>query len=63
MTDLPELEKYHTPAQVAVIFEVKADTVRTWIKEGKIRYIKLPGGQLRIPESAVRELAQQRYGA
>lgn len=38
-----------TPEEVAKECGVSGDTVRRWIREGKIRAIRLPGGRYRIP--------------
>jgi excisionase family DNA binding protein len=62
MTESPELEKHYTCNQVGEMFEVNPYTVRAWIKDKKLRAIRLPGGEYRIPESAIRELAEQKYG-
>lgn len=37
-----------TPEEVAAIVKVQARAVREWAKKGKIVFIKLPGGDLRI---------------
>lgn len=54
-------EKYYSPAQVAQTFDVNVQTIRMWTRSGKLRAIKL-GSKTRIPESAIRELAQEMYG-
>jgi excisionase family DNA binding protein len=48
-------EKLYTPSEVAVMFGVTPYTVRLWIKYEKIRGIKLPNRQWRIPQSALEE--------
>lgn len=61
---MTEIEKHYTTEQVAELFEVGAATVRQWIRDKKLAAIKLPGsGRIRVPESAVRNLANQKYGA
>ena len=61
MTDI-EI-KYHSVATVAEMFEVTRATVRAWIRDKKLEAIQLPGnGQLRIPDHAVRQLANNKYG-
>ena len=57
-----ESEKLYTTAEVAEMFSVKTNTVREWCKSGTIKAIQLPGGRWRIRESAVKELANERYG-
>lgn len=52
-------EKLLTPAEVAEILRVKESTVRDWFRKGKIRGIRLPGGDVRIKESTVREILEK----
>lgn len=47
---------FYTPKEVADLLKVKETTVWAWIKSGKIEYIKLPGGQYRIPQQTVDKL-------
>lgn len=59
-----KIEKMLTVAEVADIFGVKPLTIRTWLKEERLRGIKIGSGHYwRIPESAVIELANRKYGA
>jgi len=44
--------------EVAELLGVDRHTVVKWIKEGKIRAIKLPSGRYRIPESEVRKILE-----
>jgi excisionase family DNA binding protein len=41
-----------TPKQVAVLLGVSYETVRVWLRDGKLRSIKV-GARYRIPESEV----------
>lgn len=43
---------YNT-VEVAVIFNVTNQTVRLWIKKGRIQTTKTPGGRIRIPREEV----------
>ena len=49
-----EKEKYLTPEEISVQYNVKADTIRKWIRQGKIRAAKL-GRVWRISESDLRD--------
>ena len=54
-----DLETLYTPAEVAKYFGVSPQTVRIWIKSGKLRAIKLGtkgSALLRVPESALSEM-------
>ena len=42
------------PGEVAVMFGVNAKTVARWVKEGRIRCIRTPGGHMRIYAEDVR---------
>jgi len=51
------------PAEVAETFSVTKDTVSEWLREGRLRGVKIGKGHYwRIPESAVLELANKMYG-
>jgi excisionase family DNA binding protein len=57
-------EKMLKPSEVAKIFDVKPNTIADWLRDGTLRGIKIGKGHYwRIPESAVRELAEKKYGA
>ena len=43
-----------TVAEVAHLFKVEARTVYRWIKTERLRAIKTPGGQHRVPAGEVR---------
>lgn len=42
--------------EVAEILKVTPIAVAKWIREGKIKAVRLPGGQYRIPESELEKL-------
>ena len=41
------------PGEVARLFGVSAETVGRWVRAGKLRAVRTPGGQLRFRESDV----------
>jgi len=43
-------KEYYTTGDVAKLFGVSVSAVQYWIKRGKIKAIKTPGGQYRIPK-------------
>lgn len=53
---MKHLEKvaYYSPEDIAKQFNVKSDSVRKWIREGKLKAIKL-GRVWRISESSLQE--------
>jgi excisionase family DNA binding protein len=57
MTD----EKFLTVAQVAERLEIGQETVRRWIKSGKLHAVNLGGTKLgyRIPESEIERLLRE----
>jgi len=55
---LERRERMLRSGEVAEILGVDRHTVVKWIKEGKIRAIKLPSGRYRIPESEVRKILE-----
>ena len=52
-------KKLFTPPEVARLLGVGRSTVRFWIKRGKIRAVRTPGGQFRIPSEEVERLKAQ----
>lgn len=49
---------YYSPEDIAKHFNVKPDSVRKWIREGKLKAIKL-GRIWRIPEVALQEFIEE----
>ncbi len=57
------METHYTVNQVAALFAVTSATIREWMKSGELRGIKIGNGHYwRVPESAVKELAEKRHG-
>jgi excisionase family DNA binding protein len=42
-----------TVAQAASLLNVSEKTIRRWVAAGKVPYVKLPGGTLRLPQGAL----------
>lgn len=62
MTTIPETpDRFYSTASVAELFDVKVETVQTWIKEGKLPAVKI-GSRWKIRHSAVMALANERHG-
>ena len=40
--------KWHMVAEVAELLSVTVNTVRAWLRTGKLRGVKLPGGDWRV---------------
>ena len=53
------IDKMYNTQKVAEILDVTPQTVRAWCRNGKIKHIVLPGKQIRIHESTVREILSQ----
>ena len=53
--------EFYTVRQVAEIFKVTPVTVRNWISEGKLDYIKI-NTRFRITRASVLKLAQFKFG-
>lgn len=54
-------ESYLSTPKVAQKFDVTVDTVRVWIKEGKIRAVRV-GRYWKVPMSEVTRLGEERHG-
>jgi len=46
--------------EVAEILGVSRHTMVKWVREGRIRVIRLPSGRYRVPESEVKEILEGR---
>jgi len=50
------MEKFYTLSEAAKILSVTTQTIRAWDKNGKIKTIRTPGNQRRLPESEILRL-------
>ena len=48
--------KMLTATEVAVILNVTVETVWKWVRKGKIDSVRLPGGDVRIPRTALEQM-------
>lgn len=48
--------------KVAQIFDVSQYTVRGWLKTGKLKGAKSPGGQWRVTQDELERFAQEHFG-
>lgn len=56
----PDPEKLYTVAEVADLFSVTGETVRDWIKSGKIKGVKI-NGYWRVARSEVIRFGNSKY--
>jgi excisionase family DNA binding protein len=47
---------------IAKMFDVKPETVRDWIRDGKLEGAIRIGGSLRVPLSEVKKMGERKYG-
>jgi excisionase family DNA binding protein len=52
-------EPLYTVREVATILRVREETIRAWLRKGKMTGIKLPDGDYRIKESTVNGILGQ----
>ncbi len=57
---MEEPEQYYTTTEVAKLFVVRPRTVQQWIKNGKLRAIKI-NGFWRVAKSEVVRLGKETY--
>lgn len=55
----PYGERLMMPAEVAILFGVDARTVGRWAREGKLAFVKTPGGHHRFLESVVLQVFRE----
>jgi putative resolvase len=48
-----ELENRYSTGKAAEILGVSKRTLYNWIRQGKIKYVRLPNRHYRIPQSAI----------
>jgi putative resolvase len=51
-------EKYWSPKEIAERLHVAAQTVSRWIRQGKLKAIRV-GGQWRVPDGAIKEFVER----
>lgn len=59
MVRLPDKELFR-PDEIRDLLQLKrVETVYGWIRTGKIKYVRTPGGQKRIPRAEVERITQE----
>jgi excisionase family DNA binding protein len=56
---VPDPPSYLHTAEVADILHVSPKTVARWAKEGKLPFLKTPGGHRRYPAVEIRQLVEE----
>ena len=56
-----DIDPWLSTPKVAALFDVKTETVRDWIKQGKIAGVQI-NGQWRIRKSEVLRFGESRHG-
>jgi excisionase family DNA binding protein len=60
--DAPAATEFYSTRKVAEMLEVTQDTVRVWIKTGRLYAIRIGArGEWRVPRSEFRRFAGERY--
>jgi excisionase family DNA binding protein len=52
-------EKFLMPSEIAKMYNFTPQAIRKWIKEGKLKAIKI-GSRWRVPESALKDFVAQK---
>lgn len=60
---LDKIETMYSTVKAAEMMEVTPYTVRQWIREGKVKAVKVGGRFWRIPESSLLAFANNLYGS
>ncbi len=55
---LRHLNKYFTLKEVSIIFRRRPETLRRWVREGRLQALKIRNGFL-IPESEIQKLKSE----
>ena len=41
------------PGEAAEILQVTTETIRRWVRAGKLAVVRLPGGHIRVPQAEI----------
>jgi len=52
------MKEFITVSELAKEFGFSRQAVSRWLLEGKVKYIKLPNGQYRIPKEEIKRLKE-----
>lgn len=58
----PNIPKLYSTKEIAEIFGVTAETVRSWITTGKLKGTQVGGHQYRVKRDDLVDFAQSHYG-
>jgi excisionase family DNA binding protein len=61
VTEINKHDRFLSTDKVAEIFDINGRTLRVWIKEGKIKAVKI-NNRWKIRESEVDRLANEEFG-
>ncbi len=53
------MEKYYTPEEAGEILSLSPNTIREWLRRGKVKGVKLSRKAWRIKESEIKRLLQE----
>ncbi len=59
MINIPDKLQFR-PDEAARLLGVHVETIRRWIREGKIQAVKSPGGHYRIPRGEAEQVLGER---
>lgn len=62
MQALTEVERLFTLSEVAYMLGVSYWTVYNWVREGRLKGVKVPTGRWRVPRSALEEFFREVFG-
>jgi len=57
------VEGYYTPAEFCALYGISKRTLSRYVRKGKVPVVRLSKRLIRIPESAVRIIAERRAAA
>ncbi len=52
-------KSYFTRTEVARLFEVAPNTISRWVRDGRLPFVRTPGGRRRYPVELILRLVQQ----
>lgn len=58
-----EATRFVTPQEAGRLLDVKSRTISRWIKDGKLRAVRLPSGRYKIAQEDVDAILATRGGA
>jgi excisionase family DNA binding protein len=59
LRDGEQTVRFYTAAEAAPLFRVAKSTIQTWVRTNRLKAMRTPGRELRIPHTEIRRLQER----